>query len=169
MVISAITNVQFSITSISLIILLSPQNRESLFMSFLNNKVKAVLIASTFVVTGCASPAMDADNENAARNRGAVGGALVGATLGAVTGDARLAVKGAAVGGVTGGVAGSMKDLEDSRNSKDVQVLADGHSQDNRSDAEKRLAELEAEIKIRELEQQLADLEEQNKQDNEQS
>ncbi|OCH48867.1 hypothetical protein [Aliivibrio fischeri] len=129
-------------------------------MFFLNNKVKAVLIASTFVVTGCASPAMDADNENAARNRGAVG-----ATLGAVTGDARLAVKGAAVGGV----AGSMKDLEDSRNSKDVQVLADGHSQDNRSDAEKRLAELEAEIKIRELEQQLADLEEQNNQDNEES
>ncbi|MFA1561340.1 hypothetical protein [Aliivibrio fischeri] len=133
-------------------------------MFFLNNKVKAVLIASTFVVTGCASPAMDADNENAARNRGAVG-----ATLGAVTGDARLAVKSAAVGGVTGGVAGSMKDLEDSRNSKDVQVLADGHSQDNRSDAEKRLAELEAEIKIRELEQQLADLEEQNNQDNEES
>ena len=138
-------------------------------MLFLNNKVKAVLIASTFVVTGCASPAMDADNENAARNRGAVGGALVGATLGALTGDARLAAKGAAVGGVTGGVAGSMKDLEDSRNSKNTQVLADGHSQDNRSDAEKRLAELEAEIKIRELEQQVADLEEQNTQDNEDS
>ncbi len=33
----------------------------------------------------------------------------------------------------------------------------------------KRLAELEAEIKIRELEQQLADLEEQNNQDNEES
>ncbi|WP_236781674.1 hypothetical protein [Aliivibrio fischeri] len=33
-------------------------------MFFLNNKVKAVLIASTFVVTGCASPAMDVDNQD---------------------------------------------------------------------------------------------------------
>ncbi|MGF1753505.1 glycine zipper domain-containing protein [Vibrio makurazakiensis] len=127
-------------------------------MLSLNNKIKASIISvALFVVTGCSSPALDADNENAARNRGAVGGALVGATLGALTGDAKLAAQGAAIGGVTGGVAGSMKDLDDSRQSNNTQVLADGHSQDHRSDAEKRVAELEAELRIRELEQQLSE------------
>ncbi len=114
-------------------------------------------------ITGCSSPALDAENENAARNRGATG-ALVGATLGALTGDAKLAAQGAAIGGVTGGVAGSMKDLDDSRQSENTQVLADGMSQDNRSDAEKRVAELEAEIRIRELGKVLADTQEQDKQ-----
>ncbi|CAH7268389.1 Gly-zipper_Omp domain-containing protein [Vibrio chagasii] len=117
---------------------------------------------ATLIVTlsGCASPAMDNENENAARNRGAVGGALLGATAGALTGDASLAVKGAALGGVTGGVAGSMKDTDDARNAQRTQVTADGLSQDNRTDAEKRVAEVEAEIKLIELEQQLADLKE---------
>lgn len=127
-------------------------------MSLLNNKLKATIIAAALIVTGCSSPALDAENENAARNRGAVGGALVGATLGALTGEPSLAVKGAVAGSVTGGVAGSMKDLDDSRHANNTQTLADGHSQDNRSDAEKRVAELEAEIRIRELEQQLADI-----------
>ena len=129
-------------------------------MTYLNNKIKAIILTAAFVVTGCSSTGMDADNENAARNRGAAGGALVGATLGALTGEPSLAVKGAVAGGVTGGVAGSMKDLDDSRQSKNTQVLADGHSQDNRSDAEKRVAELEAEIRIMELEQQLAEAKE---------
>lgn len=133
-------------------------------MSLLNNKLKTMLISVALFITGCSSPALDAENENAARNRGAVGGALVGATLGALTGDAKLAAQGAAIGGVTGGVAGSMKDLDDSRQSENTQVLADGMSQDNRSDAEKRVAELEAEIRIRELEKQLADTQEQDKQ-----
>ncbi|MDL5026366.1 glycine zipper domain-containing protein [Vibrio sp. BS-M-Sm-2] len=133
-------------------------------MSLLNNKLKAMLISVALFITGCSSPALDTENENAARNRGAVGGALVGATLGALTGDAKLAAQGAAIGGVTGGVAGSMKDLDDSRQSENNQVLADGMSQDNRSDAEKRVAELEAEIRIRELEKQLADTQEQDKQ-----
>ena len=36
-------------------------------------------LLTTLIVTlsGCASPAMDNENENAARNRGAVGGALL--------------------------------------------------------------------------------------------
>ncbi|MFA0124919.1 glycine zipper family protein, partial [Vibrio sp. 10N.261.48.A2] len=42
---------------------------------------------------------------------------------------------------------------------------ADGLAQDNRTDAEKRVAEVEAEIKLIELEQQLADLKEE-KEDN---
>ena len=100
-------------------------------MTYLNNTLKAIIITSVLVVTGCSSPAMDKDNENAARNRGAAGG-----------------------------VAGSMKDLDDSRQSENTQVLADGHSQDNRSDAEKRVAELEAELRIMELEQQLAEAKE---------
>jgi uncharacterized protein YcfJ len=129
-------------------------------MTYLNNTLKAIIIASVMVVTGCSSPAMDKDNENAARNRGAAGGALMGATLGALTGEPGLAVKGAVAGGVTGGVAGSMKDLDDSRQTENTQVLADGHSQDNRSDAEKRVAELEAELRIMELEQQLAEAKE---------
>ena len=122
-------------------------------------KTKVTLVTIALMVTaGCASPAFDSDNENAARNRGAAGGALLGATLGAATGDVGLAAKGAAVGGVAGGVAGSMKDLDDFREGERNQVLSDGISQDNRSDAEKKLAELEAEIKIRELEQKLADM-----------
>lgn len=123
-------------------------------------KTKATLAAATLVIlTGCASPAFDQENENAARNRGAAGGALLGATMGALTGDAKLAAQGAALGGVAGGVSGSMKDLDDSRSADKNQVLADGMSQDNRSDAEKRVAELEAEIRIKELEQKIADME----------
>ncbi|MFA0173333.1 glycine zipper domain-containing protein, partial [Vibrio splendidus] len=120
---------------------------------------KPFLLATLIVtLSGCSSPAMDNENENAARNRGAVGGALLGATAGALTGDASLAVKGAALGGVTGGVAGSMKDTDDARNAQRTQVTADGLAKDNRTDAEKRVAEVEAEIKLIELEQQLADL-----------
>ncbi len=129
-------------------------------MKIQRTNLKALLAASTLVVlAGCASPAFDAENENAARNRGAAGGALVGATLGALTGDASLAAKGAVAGGVAGGVSGSMKDLDDSRESDRTQILADGVSQDHRSDTEKRVAELEAEIRIRELEQKIADME----------
>jgi uncharacterized protein YcfJ len=138
----------------------SLQNKESNQMKIQRTNLKALLAASTLVVlAGCASPAFDAENENAARNRGAAGGALVGATLGALTGDAGLAAKGAVAGGVAGGVSGSLKDLDDSRESDRTQILADGVSQDNRSDAEKRVAELEAEIRIRELEQKIADME----------
>ena len=90
---------------------------------------------------------------------------MLGATAGALTGDASLAVKGAALGGVTGGVAGSMKDTDDARNAQRTQVTADGLAQDNRTDAEKRVAEVEAEIKLIELEQQLAELNEE-KEDN---
>ena len=136
-------------------------------MTYLNNTIKAIIIAAALVVTGCSSPALDADNENAARNRGAAGGALMGATLGALTGEPSLAVKGAVAGGVTGGVAGSMKDIDDSRQSDNTKVLAEGHSQDNRSDAEKRVAELEAELRIKELEQQLAEANEKDTQTNE--
>ncbi|GAM56044.1 hypothetical protein JCM19232_3135 [Vibrio ishigakensis] len=110
-------------------------------------------------LTGCASSAFDAENENSARNRGAAGGALVGATLGALTGEADLAVKGAVAGGVAGGVAGSMKDLDDARAADRNQTLADGVAGDNRSETEKRVAELEAQIKLLELEKQLAELE----------
>jgi predicted lipid-binding transport protein (Tim44 family) len=117
------------------------------------------LTSVLLIATGCASPAFDAENENAARNRGAVGGALIGATMGALMGGATLAVQGAALGGVAGGVSGSMKDLQDSREADPNQVLADGVSQDTRSDAERRVAELEAEIKLLKLEQQLADME----------
>ena len=117
----------------------------------------AMVTATLMVLAGCASPAFDSDNENAARNRGAAGGVLLGATMGALTGDAGLAAKGAVAGGVAGGVAGSMKDLDDSRSTNDTQILADGVSQDHRSDAEKRVAELEAEIRIKELEAQLAE------------
>ncbi|MGV2989396.1 glycine zipper family protein [Vibrio sp. E150_011] len=128
---------------------------------------KAALVTATLMVlAGCASPAFDSDNENAARNRGAAGGVLLGATVGALTGDAGLAAKTAVAGGVAGGVAGSMKDLDDSRSSSDTKVLADGVSQDHRSDAEKRVAELEAEIRIRELEEQLAEAEKENKANN---
>ncbi|GEA61884.1 glycine zipper domain-containing protein [Vibrio comitans] len=122
--------------------------------------MKMSSVLSIAMLVGCSSPAFDAENENAARNRGAAGGALVGATLGALTGEPELAVMGAVAGGVTGGVAGSMKDLEDSRSADRNEVLADGISQDNRSDAEKRLAELEAEIRIKELEAKLAEYEE---------
>ncbi|WP_172400955.1 glycine zipper domain-containing protein [Vibrio sp. qd031] len=118
-----------------------------------------ILTSTILIATGCSSPAFDAENENAARNRGAAGGALLGATMGALTGDATLAVQGAALGGVAGGVSGSMKDLQDSREADRNQVLADGVSQDTRSDAERRVAELEAEIKLIELEQKLADME----------
>lgn len=119
------------------------------------------LFATTALIllAGCSSPSFDAENENAARNRGAAGGALLGATLGVLTGEPELAIKGAVAGGVAGGVAGSAKDLDDSRGADRNQVLADGISQDNRSDAEKRLAELEAEIRIKELEQKIADME----------
>ena len=44
-------------------------------------------------------------------------------------------------------------------------MTADGLAQDNRTDAEKRVAEVEAEIKLIELEQQLAELNEE-KEDN---
>jgi hypothetical protein len=132
-------------------------------MALLNNRLKSTLLVATIVaMAGCSSPAFDTENENAARNRGAAGGALLGATMGALTGDAGLAVKGAALGGVAGGVSGSMQDLNDSRQGERNQVMADGISQDHRSDAEKRLAELEAEIRIRELEQKLADMEQPN-------
>lgn len=87
-------------------------------------------MTTLLIATGCASPAFDAENEHAARNRGAAGG-----------------------------VSGSMKDLQDSRESDRNQVLADGVSQDTRIDAEHRVAELEAEIKLIELEQKLADME----------
>ncbi|GAM54996.1 hypothetical protein JCM19231_942 [Vibrio ishigakensis] len=123
-----------------------------------------LLLASLFTVTGCASnDALDAENKNASRNRGAVGGALLGATAGALTGDASLAAKGAAAGAVAGGVAGSMKDVDDARQTERSQIQADGLSQDNRSDAEKRVAELEAEIKIKELEAKLAEMESEDK------
>ncbi|MFA0438902.1 hypothetical protein BCU70_12115 [Vibrio sp. 10N.286.49.C2] len=136
-------------------------------MTFTIKHTKAALVTATLMVlAGCASPAFDSDNENAARNRGAAGGVLLGATMGALTGDAGLAAKGAVAGGVAGGVAGSMKDLDDSRSSSDTQVLADSVSQDHRSDAEKRVAELEAEIRIRELEEQLAEAEKENKVNN---
>ena len=122
---------------------------------------KPILLAALVVtLSGCVSPAMGNENENAARNRDAVGGALLGATAGALTVDASLAVKGAALGGVTGGFAGSMKDTDDARNAQRTQVTADGLSQDNRTDAERRVAEVEAEIKLIELEQQLAELKE---------
>lgn len=119
-----------------------------------------LLLASLFTVTGCASnDALDAENKNASRNRGAVGGALLGATAGALTGDASLAAKGAAAGAV----AGSMKDVDDARQTERSEIQADGLSQDNRSDAEKRVAELEAEIKIKELEAKLAEMESKDK------
>ena len=77
-----------------------------------------------------------------------------------LTGDASLAVKGAAAGGVTGGVAGTMKDTEEARESKRNAVLSEGVSQDHRSETEKRVAEAEAEIKLIELERQLAEMKE---------
>ncbi|WP_422398538.1 glycine zipper family protein [Vibrio breoganii] len=132
------------------------------YQSFTPKSTLLLLIASLFTVTGCASnEAMDAENKNAGRNRGAIGGALLGATAGALTGDASLAAKGAVAGGVAGGVAGSMKDVDDARSKDRTEIQADGLKQDNRSDAEKRLAELEAEVKIKELEAKLADMEEQ--------
>ncbi|CCN35854.1 conserved hypothetical protein [Vibrio nigripulchritudo SO65] len=121
--------------------------------------IKSALIGLTLIsLAGCASPEFDSDNENAARNRGAAGGALLGATAGLLLGSPELAAKGAIAGGVAGGVSGSMKDLDDSRSADRNQVMADGVSQDNRSDAEKRAAELEAELRILELEKQLAEL-----------
>lgn len=51
-----------------------------------------------------------------------------------------------------------MKDLEDSRSADRNQVMADGVSQDTRSDAERRAAELEAELRIIELEKQLNEM-----------
>ncbi|BCL68738.1 hypothetical protein TUMSATVNIG1_06780 [Vibrio nigripulchritudo] len=121
--------------------------------------IKSALIGLTLIsLAGCASPEFDSDNENAARNRGAAGGALLGATAGLLLGSPELAAKGAIAGGVAGGVSGSMKDLDDSRSADRNQVMADGVSQDTRSDAEKRAAELEAELRILELEKQLAEL-----------
>ncbi|EGU60407.1 hypothetical protein VINI7043_02020 [Vibrio nigripulchritudo ATCC 27043] len=121
--------------------------------------IKSALIGLTLIsLAGCASPEFDSDNENAARNRGAAGGALLGATAGLLLGSPELAAKGAIAGGVAGGVNGSMKDLDDSRSADRNQVMADGVSQDTRSDAEKRAAELEAELRILELEKQLAEL-----------
>ncbi|GLQ74944.1 glycine zipper family protein [Vibrio penaeicida] len=121
--------------------------------------LKTVLIGITLVgLTGCASPEFSADDENAARNRGTVGGALLGATAGLLLGSPELAAKGAIAGGVAGGVSGSMKDLEDSRSADRNQVMADGVSQDTRSDAERRAAELEAELRIIELEKQLNEM-----------
>jgi uncharacterized protein YcfJ len=129
-------------------------------MTLSQNSVKSLFAAATLaLLAGCASPAFDKDNENAARNRGAAGGALLGATMGVLTGEPELAVKGAVAGGVAGGVAGSMKDLDDSRETGRTETLADGIKQDNRSDPEKRADELEAEIRIRELEQKLAEME----------
>ncbi|CCN46382.1 conserved hypothetical protein [Vibrio nigripulchritudo MADA3029] len=121
--------------------------------------IKSALIGLALIsLAGCASPEFDSDNENAARNRGAAGGALLGATAGLLLGSPELAAKGAIAGGVAGGVSGSMKDLDDSRSADRNQVMADGVSQDTRSDAEKRAAELEAELRILELEKQLAEL-----------
>lgn len=56
--------------------------------------LKTVLIGITLVgLTGCASPEFSADDENAARNRGTVGGALLGATAGLLLGSPELAAK----------------------------------------------------------------------------
>ncbi len=129
-------------------------------MTLTTSHLKSIFAISTLtLLAGCSSPAFDAENENSARNRGAAGGALLGATLGVLTGEPELAVKGAVAGGVTGGVAGSMKDLEDSRETKRTEILADGIKQDHRSEAEMRADELEAQIRIKELEQKLADME----------
>lgn len=130
-------------------------------MKPVKNTLKLTLAtASLVLIAGCSSPTFDAENENANRNRGAAGGALLGATMGVLVGEPDLAVKGAVAGGVAGGVAGSMKDLEDARQTQRTDTIAEGLKQDNRSDAERRAAELEAEIRIRELEQQLAEMDE---------
>ena len=123
----------------------------------MNKLFKVIIVGSVIAITaGCAST--DPNNENAYRNRGAVGGAVLGATAGALAGDASLAAKGAAAGAVAGGVAGSMQDLNNHHETQRTQVLADGFSGGQKSQAEKRAAELEAEIRIYELEKQLAEL-----------
>jgi|GEM_PF-2939572 len=121
-------------------------------------KSAALITVLSLSLGGCASPAFDNENENAMRNKGAAGGALLGATAGLLTGEPDLIVKGAIAGGVAGGVGGTMKDTEDARHAERNHVLAEGAKQDNRTEAEKRAADLEAELRIMELEKQIAEM-----------
>ncbi|MEH6451764.1 MAG: hypothetical protein V7782_01870 [Psychromonas sp.] len=69
-------------------------------------------------------------------------------------------MQGAAIGGIAGGVGGAMEDTESARENNRNQVLAESIARDNRSDAELRVAEIEAEIKLMKLQCQLPELEE---------
>ncbi len=102
---------------------------------------KPFLLATLIVtLSGCASPATD--NENGCKrvivNTRLV--VLLGATAGALTGTANLAVKECSVRRCDWWCCGFYEDTDDARNAQRTQSDGRRFSQDNRTDAEKRVA-----------------------------